>query len=862
MNPDPDNNRQKTPPSRALKFLRWFCREDYLEEIEGDLVEIFKMKSEDSPKKARRQFTWNVIKYFRPAFIKTFKSYYQQNTIAMFRHNFLITIRTFNRYKMSFFINLIGLSSGLICALFIFLWVNDELSVDKFHKNDHHLFQIMLNYEKGESKEVSEATSGLLAETLHDEIPEIEHIVTVDESKNPVVLSVPDLALRASGIYTNYEYFNIFSCDLIQKNKGELLLDENEIIISEEVALKLFNTTQNILGESIELNDQKQLFISGIFKNVPSNSSIQYDFVLPYKIILRDNPGIHAWGHNYFKTYLTLREGTNINNFNKKISKLYDAKTDSQNSELFVSQYSKKYLYGNYQTGGRITYVKLISVVGILILMMACFNFINLSTARASRRVKEVGLKKTFGASKISLIQEFLVEALILSTISLIVALLTVKLLLPFFNNFSGKHVFLSFQFNIMLFIGGVLLFTVLMSGLYPAFYLSKFNASRVFKNTKVSFSGKFQIRKLLVISQYGISIILIVAVLIVSKQMAFISKQDLGYDKNNVIYFESEGKVAENIETFLSELKNIQGVTNASSTAWNFINSRASAGGISWEGKDPENNVTFEVQQVTYDLIETLGIDLKEGRSFSPEYSTDNSAIIFNETAINTMGIDDPIGKTVDVWGRDREIIGIVKDFHFESMYSKINPLLFIMNPSNCKKIMANINSRNEKETIAKINMLYNKFNPTYPFEHKFLDDDYQKQYEAETRMGILSQLFAGIAILISCLGLLGLAAFITERRIKEIGIRKVNGAKVSEILLLLNVDFVKWVAIAFIIASPIAYYTANKWLQEFSYKIEISLWVFTLVGILSIGIALLTVSWQTFTSANQNPINCLRDE
>lgn len=854
------------PPNRALKFLRWFCREDYIEEIEGDLTELFEKQQEDNPARAKRRFTWSVLRYFRPAFIKTFKSSYQTNTAAMFRHNFLITLRTFNRYRMSFFINLIGLSSGLICALLIYLWVNDELHVDKFHENDRQLFQVMKHYQEGDLQEVTESTSGLLAETLREEIPEIEFVVTAEESSNSVVLTVQDNSIRASGIYSSSDYFKLFSYGLNQKSGNTILLDENEIVISETIALKLFGTADSLLGKSIALNDKKELFISGIFKKVPSNSSIQFDFVLPYKSFLRNYPGTHAWGHNYFKTYLTLQEGTNITALNKKISKLYHAKIENTATDLFVSSYSHKYLFNKYengiQAGGRITYVKLFSVIGILILMMACINFINLSTARASRRVKEVGLRKTFGASKISLIHEFLLEALLLSLLALLVSLVVVNLSLPIFNNFAEKNVALNFQPDLILFLIGIILFTVLASGLYPAFYLSGFKAVKIFKDSTSSSFGKFGLRKALVISQYALSILLIISVLVVSQQMEFISNQNLGYSKSNVLHFEREGKVAENMDTFLSELKNVPGVINASSTAWNFINSRASAGGISWEGKDPDAIVSFEVQQVNYDLIETLGITLKAGRTFSQEFSTDRSAIVFNEAAIKIMGIEDPIGKTVDVWGGDREIIGVVKDFHFESMYSTISPLFFIMNPSNCKKIMVKIAGENQKEVIDGIARLYHEFNPKYPLDYQFLDQDYQKQYEAEKRIGILSQYFAGIAILISCLGLLGLAAFITERRIKEIGIRKVNGAKVFEIIQMLNGDFVKWVITAFIIASPIAYYVTKTWLQNFSYKIELSVWTFVFAGCLSLAIALLTVSWQTYRAANMNPVDCLRDE
>jgi putative ABC transport system permease protein len=344
---------------------------------------------------------------------------------------------------------------------------------------------------------------------------------------------------------------------------------------------------------------------------------------------------------------------------------------------------------------------------------------------------------------------------------------------------------------------------------------------------------------------------------------MKFITNQDLGYQKDNVIYFENAGKMTGKPQTFLSELRGIPGVINASSTAWNFISSRASTGGgVSWEGKNPDDNISFEVQQVNYGLVETLGFDMKDGRPFSEDFSTDESAIIFNETAVKTMGIKDPIGETVNVWGRDRQIIGVVNDFHFQSLHTKINPLFFILNPSNCKITMIRIKGRMENEVIDNINKVYHQFNPTFPFDYKFLDQDFQEQYVAEKRVATLTQFFAIIAIIISSLGLLGLAAFSAQQKLKEIGIRKVNGAKISEVMAMLNKDFVKWVAIAFVIATPIAYYAMHKWLENFVYKTELSWWIFALAGLMALSIALLTVSWQSWRAATMNQVKALRYE
>lgn len=455
-----------------------------------------------------------------------------------------------------------------------------------------------------------------------------------------------------------------------------------------------------------------------------------------------------------------------------------------------------------------------------------------------------------------------MIEAFTISSLALIISILIVKLFLPYFNVFVEKQIHLGFEANHILFLIGVLLSTALLSGVYPAFYLSRMNPLNAFKGKLNNKPSKLGMRRGLVMSQFAISIFLIAAVFIVLKQMNFIYGQNLGYNKDNIIYFEKEGNIGKNTQAFLSELKNIQGVDNVTSTAWSFVGQKASTDGLSWNGKTPDNYVSFGVQQINYDFIETFDIELKEGRSFSRNFESDESAIIFNENAIKAMGINDPIGKNINLWGRDRKIIGIVKNFNYESLHTKINPLFFILKPANCKKIMVRIDEGKESEVIERIRNLYHKFNPTFLFEYKFLDQDYRNQYVAEKRVVILSQYFAGIAILISCLGLLGLAAFTTEQRRKEIGIRKVNGATISEILILLNKDFLKWVAIAFVIATPLVYYTMHKWLQSFAYKIDLSWWIFALAGGLAMIIALITVSLQTFWAARRNPIESLRYE
>jgi len=784
----------------------------------------------------------------------------------MLRKKIKNILQNWKNLNSSFLINMTGLSIGLACTIFIYLWISDELNFDKFHEKDSQLFQVMGSTQMSNDIEISWATSGLLADLLQEEIPEIEYSVTTVTDAESNILSVDENSIQSVGLFIGEDFFNLFSYNLIQGKPTEIFPDINSIILSEELALKLFNTTNNIVGKVIEMDNKDQLIVSGIFKEMPLNSSVQFDFALPYKRIELQYAGIFAWGQNYFNTYLALKKGVSIPEINEKISAVYQKHSGSKNTTLFIRPYADQYLYDNYegavQSGGRITYVRLFSLIAILILVMASINFINLSTASASKRMKEVGLKKIFGASRKSLVFDFMIESITISLFALIISIVIVKLFLPYFNVFVEKQIYLVFELNYILFIIGILLSTVLLSGIYPAFYLSGINSLNAFKGNQSNKLNKLGLRKGLVILQFAISIILIASVFILLRQMNFIYGQDLGYSKDNIIYFEKARDTGENTETFISELKNIHGVKNVTSTAWSFVGQKASTDGLSWNGKSSDDNVSFGVQQINYDFFETFGIQLEEGRSFSKNFKSDDSKIIFNEAAIKAMGIEDPIGKNINVWGRERQIVGIVKNFNYESLHTKINPLFFILKPTNSKKIMVKIEEGMESDVINNVEKKYHEFNPQSSFEYKFLDQEYQSLYVAEKRVIILSKYFAGIAILISCLGLLGLAIYTTQQRRKEIGIRKVNGATISEIIIMLNRDFLKWVFIAFIIATPIVYYAMYQWLQRFAYRIELSWWIFALAGCMAMIIAMVTVSLQTLWAARRNPVESLRYE
>lgn len=788
----------------------------------------------------------------------------------MLKHTLLLIFRNFIRFKSSFFINLIGLSIGLACALLIFLWVNDELQVDKFHEKDAQLFQVIERQQHTGSIRVTGSTPGLLAETLAEEMPEVKYAATATPNYwfMGTTLSVDDNSIKADGKYAGKDFFKMFSYNLIHGDENQVLSNINSIVISEELAMKLFGTIKNVVGKAVEWQHSTQYRVSGIFEGLPSNSSDQFDFVLSFEVLKDTWPGFAKWANSGPETFVLLQEGTNIEEFNEKIAGYLSTKTeDAEHRSLFIRPYSEAYLYGNYengvQVGGRIEYVRLFSIIAVFIVIIACINFMNLSTAKASRRMKEVGVKKAIGAGRESLIAQYLGESILLASLSMLMAVLLVELFLPRFNTITGKQLVLTWDSGLILSLLGVTIITGVIAGSYPALYLSGFRPISVLKGKLESSAGELFARKGLVIFQFAISVILIISVLVVYKQIEFVQSKNLGYSKENVIFFEAEGRIAENRETFLSEIENIPGIIAASS-----MGERGMIGGgnttndLQWEGKDPDTKIPFARRPVNHGLIEMLDIDIKSGRSFSRDFSSESSKIIFNEAAIEAMGLQDPVGKIIQLRGNDMQIIGVVENFHFESLHSKVDPLFFVLELDDTQKIMAKIEAGTERETIGRLESFFREFNPGFVFDYRFLDQQYQAQYNAERRVATLSQYFAGIAILISCLGLFGLAAFTAERRQKEIGIRKVLGATMSNIVALLSKDFLKLVVMGFLIAIPIAWYAMNQWLADFAYRIEIGPGIFAIAGGAALLIAFATVSWQSVKAALMNPVNSLRSE
>jgi ABC-type antimicrobial peptide transport system permease subunit len=792
----------------------------------------------------------------------------------MLKNAFKIAWRHLLKDRQFSILHLAGLSTGLACTLFILLWIQDEWQVDKFHTNNDRLFQVMINERNGDQIATATGTDGTLEEALVREMAEVAYAVTTTPAFwfQQFNVSYKENTVAAKGNFAGKDFFTVFSYKLTQGSRTTVLSDKNAVVISGGLAKRLFNTTTDVIGKTLEwkwLTFNKQCVITGVFEDVPAGSTEQFDFILPFNAWNEIVPvsGRLVTGSGPFQTYLVLKPGVAAERLNTKLASYIKERLKNDGATLFMRPYADRYLYGKYengvQAGGRIAYVKLFSLIALFILLIACINFMNLSTAKVAGRIKEIGVKKTLGAGRWSLILQFLGESLLMSSLSLLIAILLVILLLPQFNNITGKQLSLGWNTTFILPVAGITILTGLIAGSYPALYLSRFSPIASLKGIANRSIGGLWVRKGLVIFQFTISVVFIIAVLVIYKQIRYVETKPLGYNKENVIYFETTGRAAEKMTTFIAALKDVPGVVNASSIEQKIILPAAlPSGGVRWGGENMDDKIRFYNMPVNYDLIETLGIEMAAGRSFSARYGMDTTGIILNEAAVKLMGLTDPVGKEVYVYGKAMHITGIAKNFHFNSLHEEIRPFLFRLAPKETMLIMARIAAGEEQATIERISQFYKRFNPGYVFDYKFLDADYQQQYAAEKLVASLAGYFTGLAILISCMGLFGLIAFTAERRRKEIGIRKVLGATVAHIVLLLSRDFLQLVFIAISIAFPLSGWLMNHWLDDFAYRVSINVNIFLMAGTSILLITLLTISFQAISAALANPVKSLKIE
>ncbi len=791
----------------------------------------------------------------------------------MLKHIFHLIFRNFLRFKSVFFINLIGLSTGIACALLIYLWVSDEWNTDRFHANDGRLVQVMENHIDAGAIRTQDGTAGLLAETMIKDLPEVEMSSPVAPAiwfDNFTLVDDDANLTRGNGQFAGKQFLEMFSYPMVVGTAENALGGTDNIVLSEELATRMFGSPEKAMGESVEwqlLSFRRNALVSGVYRTPDAPSSANFDFLLSFEAFKEINPSVTDWGNSGPYTYLLLKPNTDKAAFSGKI-KDYLETMDPELTyrDLFIRNYSDAYLYGDYDNGynagGRIEYVRLFTLIAVFILLIACINFMNLSTAKASRRIREVGIKKAVGASRRILIIQYLTESVLMATISLLLAMGLVSILLPYFNDITGKQLVMGFDLRVIAGFVLIALLTGVIAGSYPAFYLSGFNPALVLKGKISKSTGELWARKGLVVFQFVMSAMLIVAVFIVERQIRFIQEENMGFDRENVISFPYEGKMTANPENFMDQLKRQPGVLNAAYLQQTFVANQSSTIGLYWEGKDPDTQVPFQNFSASPGIVKTLGLTILEGRDYYENPERDTGSLLINESAVRVMELEDPVGTTVNLWGNDVQIIGVVKDFHYMSLHEPVRPAFIKPVGSFAMNVTVRLSGKNIRETLEALTVFYETYNDGYEFDYTFLDQNFEQLYTSELRVASLSRYFAVLAIMISCLGLFGLATFTAERRSKEIGIRKILGSSSTRIMLLLSGEFSKMVLIAILIAMPLSYILAGLWLENFTRRMDLNWTYFVLAGILALVISWLSVGFQTWKAARTNPVNSLRNE
>lgn len=777
------------------------------------------------------------------------------------------------------FINIMGLAVGMAASIMIMLWVLDEFSYDTFHEKKDQVYRVMRNFKESETKIwTSSSQGGLLGDYLRKNIPEIKR-VTLTDWETPIALAYQDKALKKQVMGVEPDFLNIFSFEAAKGSLQTAFKDPKSIILTESTAKALFGDDDPI-NKVIRYYGKYDLKVSAVMKDYPKHSRFTFEALVPMKFLDSIGWSFYGWSANNFQIYVELDPKADLAAVNAKIKNIYTTqeKKDS-NGDLFLYPLTQSRLYGRFENGvpvgGRIENVQLFSIIAGFVLLIACINFMNLSTARSEKRAREVGIRKTSGAMRSGLISQFLGESLILAFLGLLVAIGLVELSLPWFNNLVEKQLDLELAQPIYWVAAlGIVIITGVLAGSYPAFYLSAFNPVTVLKGTmRVGRSASIP-RKVLVILQFSFSIALIISTLLVYQQVQFAKNQPLGYNQENLMYFSMEGDAANHWQTLRNEIMATGVAENVYCTSSVPGGSDGSNGwGFNWRGRRPEQaNQVFEFMRVSYDFLKTTGVQLVAGRDFSPAFPGDTSrAVILNESAVKTLGFKNPIGETITrgdagtPYYERYTVVGVVKNFAYGSPYEVTDPMfinLTVQGGNMSTMVVRLKGNQAASASLEKIQHIYQKYGRDVPFDQHFMDTDFERRFQAEQQLGALAFTFGGLAIFISCLGLFGLASFMAEQRRKEIGVRKVLGASVTNLWGLLSKDFLTLVVISFFIASPLAYYYMNQWLQKYTIRIEIGWIVFASAGIIALLVTLMTVSYQAIRAAQADPVRSLKSE
>jgi putative ABC transport system permease protein len=884
------------PPKLPLRFFRWFCHPNLRDHIEGDLMELYEERvMEFGKRKADRKFVIDVLLLFRKGIIKPTEGYKNLNTYGMYKSYFKIGWRNLVRNKGYSFINIGGLAIGMTVAILNGLWIWHEFSYNKYFANYDRIAQICetgLDTESGGSWLNTTMTYPLGTELI-DKYSQQFKKITRTSFQNERILAVGDMKITSRGLYADDNAPQLFSFKMIEGTRTGLS-QTHSILISESLSKILFDT-EDPLNRVIRMNNATDLTVTGVFEDFPQNTDFNgVRFVVPWSLFLIDNKliqerALNDWRNHFIKIYAEILEGQSFGGVTSRIKNALQF--DPEDRDMAVKREQQLYLYpmrdwhlnppwmqqGPRQRQGQlnpILMLKLVGAIGVFVLALACINFVNLSTARAEKRAKEVGIRKTIGSISTQLMTQFFSESLIMVLLSFVFALVLTVLVLPGFNSLASKNIAMPWT-NIWFWATcfGFILSTTVLAGGYPALYLSSFNPVKALK-------GAFRIgrtasppRKVLVVFQFCITFILLVGTVVVYKQIQFAKSRPVGYDRDGLIMLRKRSNdFSGKYEVLRSELKNTGVVYEVSESMGPATEIYSGNNGWEWKGMDPKLDENFATLSVSHLHGKTVGWKILNGRDFDINNPTDSSGIVINESALKVMKLQDPIGEFITWrWWADKsrvlnyKILGIVEDMVMESPYAPAEPTIFYLKGHNGNPSWINIRINAAfaaSEALPKIGDVFKKVVPAVPFDYIFADEEYNKKFGREERIGNIASVFATLAILISCLGLLGLASFVAETRTKEIGIRKVLGATVIELWRMLSKDFIGLVLIACVLATPLAYMLMNKWLSNFSYRINISIWIFVGIALGAIIVTMLTISYQAIKTAMMNPVTSLKTE
>jgi putative ABC transport system permease protein len=780
----------------------------------------------------------------------------------MLKAHLKIALRGILRQKSYAFINITGLAVAMACCIIIFLWIQDEWSFDRFHEKADNIYRVVETWEYSSGAAgYNRVTPGPLAAVLKNDYPEVIDSTRYWGGYEKWQVTHDEKSFLSAGAAVDSSFFRIFTFPFIKGNMETAFSHPRSIVLTQDLAEKIFDP-EDPIGKTLRF-ENRDFEVTAVIENPPTHSHLKFDFLFSCKIFQFLEEG---WGNNMCYTYVLLQDGSSHKEVSEKISGVIKKHNPTSIETLFLQPLTKIHLY-SLGGGGLIVTIVIFSVLGIFTLLIACINFMNLSTARSSKRFKEVGMKKVMGSDRWQLVRQFLSEYILLSLGALALAIVIVELFLPLFNRVLGRQIEMYCSGSLFLSLLGVAVLTGIASGSYPAFFLSAFNPVSVLKGHFFKGSGGLlkgqTLRRVLVVLQFSLSVFFLVCTFCVYRQLNFIQKTDLGFGKEQIIHMRMRGEFKQRYDAIKQELLQNPGVINVTATDRTPVMWSNSTDEVDWEGKSEKENIGFGMRMVDYDYLDTFQMEMAQGRFFSKEFSSDASrGFIVNEAAVKAMGMESPLGKRFSVWERQGEIIGVIRDFHTESLHNPISPFVLIIWPEWYGRMSIRIRSENIPSTLGFIENKIKEFVPDYPFEYQFLDEELDSLYRTEQLTGKIIIYITILAVFISCLGLFGLSSFTTEQRTKEIGIRKVLGASVSGVVLLLNKEFTKWVLIANIIAWPAAYFAIKKWLQSFAYRAEIGLGVFIFSAVLVLIVALTTVSYQSFKAAVAHPVDSLKYE